>query len=176
MRCLWAAMVLMGLLAHAARAEVQVGEVPAAVVLEGKLGGRLDGSPWRSEEIRGKVHVLFYVDPDKKDLNNEASEALKAADFPAEKYQSIGIINMAATWMPNFAIASALKKKQKRYPTTIYVRDNDKALVKAWGISDDDSDILAFDKQGRLVFRRDGRLTAEDIEALLRKIREHLED
>ncbi len=153
---------------------IELGEVPPKIELKEKLGGRLDGRPWSSEELRGKVHVLFYVDPDEKDTNNDASEALDREKFPGDRFQSVGIINMAATWLPNFAISSALKDKQKRYPTTIYVRDYKKVLVNMWKIADDSSDVLAFDKNGKLIFRKDGRLTAEDIQRLIRIIRDHL--
>jgi YtfJ family uncharacterized protein len=155
-------------------AELQLGQVPPAVELKEKLGGRLDGTPWSSDEMRGKVSVLFYVDPDKKDLNNEASEALAAEKFSLEKYQSLGIINMAATWLPNFAISSSLEEKQKKYPNTIYVRDYKKVLVKKWNIADDTSDVLAFDKAGKLIFRKDGKLNAEDIAQLIKVIKENL--
>ena len=156
-------------------AEIEIGKTPATVVLEDKQGGRLDGTPWSSVEMREKVHVLFYVDPDLKDLNNDASEALKKEDFPRDTFQSIAIINMAATWLPNFAISSALKKKQKRYPTTLYVRDYKKVLVETWGIADDNSDVLAFDKQGRLLYLKEGKLGPEDIKELIGIIREHLD-
>ncbi len=173
MRYIFAALCL--LWASDAWAEIEIGKNPATVVLEDKRGGRLDGSPWRSTEMKGKVHVLFYVDPDFKDLNNDASEALKKEEFPRDRFQSIAIINMAATWLPNFAISSALKKKQERYPTTLYVRDYKKVLVERWGIADDNSDVLAFDKQGRLLYRKEGKLNAEDIAELLSIIREHLD-
>jgi YtfJ family uncharacterized protein len=124
--------------------------------------------------LRGKVHVLFYVDPDEKDTNNDASEALDKEKLPGDKYQSVGIINMAATWLPNFAISSSLKDKQKRYPRTIYVRDYKKVLVNAWKIADDSSNVLAFDKQGKLIFRKDGKLTTEDIQKLIKSVRDHL--
>ena len=161
------------LLNQAAQA-IEIGEIPPKVELKEKLGGRLDGNPWSSEELRGKVHVLFYVDPDEKDTNNDASEALDKEKFPSDKYQSVGIINMAATWLPNFAISSALKDKQKRYPKTIYVRDYKKVLVSAWKIADDSSNVLAFDKQGKLIFRKDGKLTTEEIQTLIKVIRDHL--
>ena len=153
---------------------VELGEIPPKVELKEKLGGRLDGKPWSSEELQGKVHVLFYVDPDEKDTNNDASEALDREKFSSEKFQSVGIINMAATWLPNFAISSSLKDKQKRYPTTIYVRDYKKVLVNAWKIADDSSNVLAFDKKGKLIFRKDGKLTAEGIQTLIKVIRNHL--
>ncbi len=161
---------LMGQTAHA----IEIGEIPPKIELKEKLGGRLDGTPWSSEELRGKVHVLFYVDPDEKDTNNDASEALDREKFPSDKFQSVGIINMAASWLPNFAISSALKDKQKRYPKTIYVRDYKKVLADAWEIADDSSNVLAFDKDGRLIFRKDGKLTAEEIRRLLKVIRDQL--
>ncbi len=153
---------------------VEIGGVPPRVELKEKSGGRLDGRPWNSEELRGKVHVLFYVDPDEKDTNNDASEALDKEKLPSDKFQSVGIINMAASWLPNFAISSALKDKQKRYPKTIYVRDYKKVLVDAWKIADDSSNVLAFDKDGRMIFRKDGKLTAEEIRKLIKVIRDHL--
>jgi len=94
--------------------------------------------------------------------------------FPGDKYQSVGIINMAATWLPNFAISSSLKDKQKRYPRTTYVRDYKKVLVNAWKIADDSSNVLAFDKQGKLIFRKDGKLTTDEIQRLIKAIRDHL--
>ena len=153
---------------------IEMGEIPPKVELREKLGGRLDGKPWSSEELQGKVHVLFYVDPDEKDTNNDASEALDREKFSSDKFQSVGIINMAATWLPNFAISSALKDKQKRYPKTIYVRDYKSVLVSAWKVADDSSNVLAFDKKGKLIFRKDGKLTAEDIQTLIKVIRDHL--
>ncbi len=153
---------------------IEIGEIPPKVELKEKLGGRLDGKPWSSLELQGKVYVLFYVDPDEKDTNNDASEALDREKLPIDKFQSVGIINMAATWLPNFAISSGLKDKQKRYPRTTYVRDYKKVLVNAWKIADDSSNVLAFDKQGRLIFRKDGKLTAEDIQRLIKAVRDNL--
>ncbi len=153
---------------------VELGQLPPQVELQGKTGGRLDGTPWRSDELKGKVHVLFYVDPDEKDTNNEASEALDREKFPADKFQSVAVINMAATWMPNFAISMSVEEKQKKYPRTIYVRDYGKALVGAWKIADDSSNVLVFDRQGRLVFRKDGKLSADDIRAMVKAIKDNL--
>jgi len=153
---------------------IEIGEIPPKVELKEKLGGRLDERPWSSEELQGKVHVLFYVDPDEKDTNNDASDALDREKFPSDQFQSVGVINMAASWLPNFAISSSLKEKQKRYPRTIYVRDYKKVLVTAWKIADDSSNVYAFDKEGKLIFKKEGKLTAEEIQTLIKAIRDHL--
>jgi YtfJ family uncharacterized protein len=166
--------VLAFFLINQAAQAIEIGEIPPKVELKEKLGGRLDGRPWSSEELRGKVHVLFYVDPDEKDTNNDTSEALDKEKFSRDKFQSVAIINMAATWLPNFSISSSLKDKQKRYPSTLYVRDYKKVMVNAWKIADDSSDVLAFDKKGRLIFRKDGKLTGEEIKMLIELIRDNL--
>jgi YtfJ family uncharacterized protein len=155
-------------------AGAEIGRVPPMVELKDKLGGRLDGTPWSSEGLKGKVHVLFYVDPDEKDTNNETSEALDKEKFPSDKFQSVAVINMAATFMPNFLISSSLKEKQEKYPRTLYVRDYKKAIVNEWGLADDSSNVLAFDKQGKMIFRKDGKLNQEEIERLIKVIKENL--
>ena len=153
---------------------IEIGEVVPKVELKEKLGGRLDGKPWSSEELQGKVTVIFYVDPDEKDTNNSASDAIDKEKFPAEKFHSYGIINMAATWLPNVAINMALKTKQEKYPRTTYVRDYKKVLVNTWKIADDNSDVLAFDKKGNLIFKKEGKLNPVEIQKLIKAIRDNL--
>ncbi len=140
--------------------ELPIGEVPPTIVLEGDLGGSLDGTPWKGEElVSGKVIVLFYVDPDESDLNNHVSDALKAENFPLDKYGSVGVANMAATWLPNFAINIKLKSKQEKHKSTVYVKDLEKILVKKWGLNDDDSDVMLFVKDGYFLYSVDGKFT-----------------
>ena len=134
------------------QAELPIGEIPPKVVLKGDLGGRLAGTQWSSEElVSGKVIVLFYVDPDESELNNHVSDALKAENYPKEKYGSIGMANMAATWLPNFAINMKLKSKQEQYKNTLYVKDLEKTLVKKWELSDDNSDVVVFGKDSSVL-------------------------
>ena len=144
-----------------------VGEVPKALTLENENGGYLDGKAWSSSMIKNKVHVLFYVDPDEKDTNNEFSEALKAKNYNREKFASIAIVNLKATWLPNFVLESKLKEKQEKYPHTIYVKDKAKILVKEWKLKDDSSDILIFNQEGVLVYTYEGKLDASEVEKVL---------
>jgi hypothetical protein len=48
------------------------------------------------------------------------------------------------------------------------------ALLRAWKIADDSSNVLVFDKKGGLIFRKDGKLTAQEIQTLIKVIRDHL--
>ena len=156
-------------------AELPIGEVPPKIVLEGDLGGRLDGTAWNSEElISGKVMVLFYVDPDEADLNNHVSDALKAENFPLDKYGSVAVGNMEATWMPNFAINLVLKNKQEKHKSTIFIKDIKKTFVKIWGLSDDDSDIILFGKDGKVIYSHDGKFSDTQVKEIVQAVKDNL--
>ena len=89
-------------------------------MLQKDLGGRLDGTPWSSEElVSGKIIILFHVDPDESELNNHVTEALKAEKFSTEKTGSVVVVNMAASWLPDVTINKKLKIKQEEYKTTV---------------------------------------------------------
>ena len=174
MRSLKLSAIFLALNSGPARAELPIGQPPPAVELVGGLGGRLDGATWSSAEIKDKVYTLFYVDPDEKDLNDDAAQALKKENFDLAKYGSIAIINMAATWAPNFLIQSNLEKKQKEFVNTTYVKDLKKTIVDKWKIADDSSDVMAFDRVGKIIFSKDGKLSAEDIAKLIAAIRANI--
>ena len=171
-----ATMIFIMLIPTMVQAELPICEIPPKVVLKGDSGGRLDGTQWSSEElVSEKVIVLFYVDPDESELNNHVSDALKAENYPREKYGSIGIANMAATWLPNFAINMKLKSKQKKHKDTVYVKDLDKTLVKKWGLSDDNSDVIVFGKDGRVLYSVDGKFTDAQVKEIIKVVWDNLD-
>ena len=145
------------------------------VVLNGKDGGRVDGKPFDTKILERKVYLFVYADPDKKGLNEAFFDAVKAKHFDRSKYGSIAVINMAATWKPNFIIAAILKKKQKEFPDTIYVKDNRKVFVKQWQLADDDMNVLIFD-HGRLLFQKSGEMSADEQNEALKILQKALDD
>ena len=153
---------------------VELGNVPVKVVISGKNGGKIDGSSWNSSMLKGKVHVLFYVDPDKKDVNNAFANALQSQNFDRKKFNSVAIINLAATWLPNAIIEAKLKEKQNQFPHTVYVKDKKKVLVKQWKLADDNSDILIFDKKGKLIYKKFGKVSAAETKEVISLIKKNL--
>ncbi|HAG15923.1 MAG TPA: transcriptional regulator [Bacteroidales bacterium] len=144
-----------------------VGKVPQKITLANGDGGKIDGTAWSSSELVNKVWVLVYADPDASDVNEAATEAIKAKDYPDQYYNSVAVINMAATWKPNFAINMILKGKQSKYPKTVYVRDMNRTLAKKWGIADESNDIVVFDPSGKVVFSHDGQLGPDAIKEMI---------
>ncbi|MEA3505571.1 MAG: YtfJ family protein [Bacteroidota bacterium] len=144
-----------------------IGKIASLITLSGDDGGKVDGTAWSSSELVGKVWMLVYADPDESDLNNAATEAVKAKHYSQDVYGSVAVINMAATWKPNFAISLILKGKQKDYPNTVYVKDKKSILVKKWGLADDSNSICVFDYNGKVIFSKDGQLSEKDIAEMI---------
>ena len=114
--------------------------------------------------IEKKVYIMFYVDPDEKSTNDHFSAALKKKKYNWTFFASIAIVNLAATWKPNFIIEKILKSKQKEFPDTIYVKDKEKVLVDKWDIGDDASNILIFSKDSKLLFYKSGKMEEKDMQ------------
>ncbi len=151
-----------------------VGEVPKAITLSGDNGGAVDGSDWNSTMLTGKVHVLFYVDPDKKGDNDAFIDALHQKNYDPSQYASVAIINLKATWLPNFAIEKKLKAKQAEFPNTTYAKDKTKYLVKEWELADDSANVLIFDKAGVLIYSHTGAMSNEEMQKAFTLIENNL--
>ena len=155
-------------------ADIKLNEVPEEVLLEKDLGGLISGEKFSTSIIKEKVYLFFYIDPDVKDLNNEFTEFIKAKKYDRSKYNSIVVINLDATWIPNFAIESGLEKKQKNFPHTIYVKDNKKVFVNKWNLKDDDYNVLLFNKNGELLFKKSGLISKEDTSNIVKLIEDRI--
>ena len=154
---------------------VKIGQIPPLVALDGKKeGGLVKGGEWSSAALVGKVHTVFYVDPDEKKVNAHVEEALKKEKFPRDRYQSVAIINMRATWMPKFIISKLLKKKQERFTSTIFVKDRGKKLVREWSLPDNSYNVLLFDRQGRLLYSKATKFSDADIADYITLVRKNL--
>src|SRR3989339_1351832 len=153
--------------AAAALAAPPLGQTLPSVTLEGKAGGLVAGGAWRSEALKGKTILLFYIDPDEKTLNDEAIAEFAKQKRNDEKFQSVVVINMAATWLPNVAIQSSLEAKQKEFPQTQYARDMSRVLVQAWNLGDDNNDVMLLDATGKVLFAKDGKLTPAETQTVI---------
>ncbi len=171
--CLAVAFLTLGL-SLPVGAEIRLGEALPPVLLEEDSGGQLDGSPWNSGSLTEKLHILMYVDPDEVGVNAHVEDALAQQNFDQEKIRSVAVINMAATWKPNFAIDIILKGKQEKFPNTLYIRDLQGELVKKWGLIDDSYHILLVGTKGELLFSAGDALSEVQVKELISIITETL--
>jgi predicted transcriptional regulator len=130
---------------YAAAEELKVGMPASDWSFKDAQGNSYSLASWA-----GKVLLINYVDPDKSDLNEHLTDAMKKAKddgkLKAETYKGIGIADCAATWKPNFAIRAIAGRKAKKYNTTILF-DLKAVLRKQWGLKKDTSNIILLDRQ-----------------------------
>ena len=154
-------------------AQLIIGEAVPTVVLNEENGGLVGGGPWSNASLNGKVNILMYVDPDKVKVNAHVEDALAAESFDRDKVASVAVINMAATWKPNFAIDMLLQKKQEKYPDTLYVRDLRRVLVDAWGLVDNGYHVLVVGRNGEVLFSAANALSETQMAQLISTINRH---
>ncbi|MBN1576892.1 MAG: hypothetical protein JW913_10085 [Chitinispirillaceae bacterium] len=159
--------IIIAAIAYCGFAGLPLHQKPSLLELSGPCGGRLNGQTWSSGEISGKVFSVYYIDPDESETNEPLFTALKAENFPGDKVQSVAILNTKATWVPGGVLTMVLKRKQKKYPRTIYVKDNCRLLATKWNLADHSSDILLFNAQGKVIFSHDGKLSDAQIREVI---------
>jgi hypothetical protein len=66
-----------------------------------------------------------------------------------------------------------LKKKQEKYPNTLYVRDLQRVLVDAWGLVDDGYHVLVVGRSGEVLFSGANALSEAQVAQLISTINQH---
>ncbi|HIN48320.1 MAG TPA: transcriptional regulator, partial [Deltaproteobacteria bacterium] len=56
----------------------------------------------------------------------------------------------------------------------VYVKDLEKTLVKKWGLSDDNSDVMLFGKDGKVLYSVDGKFTDAQVQEIIQAVKDNL--
>jgi predicted transcriptional regulator len=80
-----------------------------------------------------KVVIVFYTDPDCKDINDPLSKAVKNGGFK-DKIAGIGISNCADSWIPDILVRKGALKKEKQFSGSVLLIDLDHILSREWGL------------------------------------------
>ena len=150
---------------------VNVGETLPQVTLEKENGGTSHDKAWSSSTLRGKVHVVLYMDPDKRGESQKLLDSLKILGVNSKKYSTVAIVNLAATWMPDAVLEGLLSKKEKELKNTSFVFDKKKYLVKKWKMQDDASNILLIDETSKVIYKKVGKCLSKDVDIIVNKIK-----
>jgi predicted transcriptional regulator len=151
--------------------ELKAGDKAANFSLKDSLGKAytLD-----SDEFKGRVISIFYIDHGKKHLNNHVEDALLKNEELDRKtsYKELRITNLKASKLPNFIIKSVIKNKQKKTGSVILL-DFDYSIIKAWGLQNHSSNIIVLDKERICRYVYNGKLPPEEVEKLISVIKEY---
>lgn len=127
-----------------------------------------------SDEFKGRVLSIFYIDPDKKDLNNDVENALlKNTELNRDNtYRGLCISNLKATKMPNFIIKSVIKNKQEK-TGEILLLDYKYSILNLWGLKNHSSDLVVLDKDRICRYIYFGKLPPEEVGKVMNIIKEY---
>jgi predicted transcriptional regulator len=102
-----------------------------------------------------KVLSIMYTDADKSDMNDPLSDAIKAKDYPKDKYQAIGSGNSKdAPWIMDKLIRSIAKGKMKKYEGSIILLDEALTFAQTLDLGDCNNKavVILVDKSGKIVY------------------------
>ncbi|MFD2178304.1 YtfJ family protein [Veronia pacifica] len=153
--------------AHNFKAGVPVANVTVSKPGELVING--DGiayQPWSSTSLTGKVRVIQAIAgrSSAKKMNAPMIDAIKAANLPADKYQTTTIINQDdAIWGTGGFVKSSAEDSKREFSWSSIVLDAEGKVAKAWQLQEKGSAIIIVDKDGNVNFAKDGVLTPGEI-------------
>lgn len=155
----------------AVAAELRTGDRANDFVLKDSLGKEYT---LNSPELKGRVLYFNYSDPSSKDMNKHVDDTLKSDPGLDRKkgYIGLGIANMKASVLPNFAIARMIKSKQQETGATILLDDN-YIILNSWGLMNKVSNVVVLDKERICRYIYKGKLPASEVEKLITTIKEY---
>jgi uncharacterized protein len=166
-------LALFSTLALSAAAELKVGDKAPDFNMKDTTGKEYS---LEDPRFKGKVLYIAYVDPDERDTNNHVEDALmKERDSGAldkTRYEGFGFANLKASALPNFLIKTFIKSKQEKTGAVVLL-DYDYTILNLWGLKNDSSEIVVLDKERICRFKYSGKLPPEELEKMIRIIKEY---
>ncbi|WP_440885604.1 YtfJ family protein [Vibrio campbellii] len=161
---------------------LSVGEsVPAAkvdtygeIVLQGE---GVAYQPWTTQQMLGKVRVIHAIAgrSSSKAMNAPLMTALTEAKFPEDAYQTTTIINQDdAVWGTGSFVKSSAQDSKQEFPWSSMVLDENGVVANSWALQEESSAIIVQDKQGKILFIKEGALSTDEINQVLGLIKQNI--
>ncbi|RKQ40075.1 YtfJ family protein [Enterobacter sp. R1(2018)] len=172
--------LLLPLMASAHNFEKNQRVAPVGIADKGELildNDKFSYKNWNSAQLAGKVRVLQHIAgrSSAKEKNAGLIEAIKAAKFPHDRYQTTTIVNTDdAIVGTGMFVRSSIESNKKQYPWSQFVVDSNGVAKKAWQLEDGGSAIVVLDKNGRIQYAKDGSLTQAEVQQVINLLRELL--
>jgi YtfJ family uncharacterized protein len=116
---------------------------------------------WNSAQLAGKVRVVQHIAgrTSAKEKNANLMEAIKAAKFPHDRYQTTTIVNTDDAIPGSGMFVRSSIESNKSSTRGRSLSSTATAWPKAWQLEEESSAIVVLDKDGRVQWAKDGALT-----------------
>lgn len=133
---------------------------------------------WHSSTLAGKVRVVFHIAgrSSVKEKNEALMNAIRKANFDRSKYQTTTIINAddAIIGTGIFVKNSAEKGKLDNAHSQV-VLDQGSSVKNAWKLKAQESFVAVLDKNGKVQFVSEGKLSAAQMQQILGLVEQLME-
>ena len=158
--------------------------VPRTKVVEGRMvldGKAIAYRPWSTKEGAGRVRTIYHLAARMgiDDLNQPYIDALIAAKLPEYSpdgaYKTITVLNLAdALWGTAGLGRSRLEGSQRNFPHAIHVLDGKGVAREAWGLHPKSAAVIVLDRDGTVLFFKEGKLEPDEVRRAVGIIQERL--
>jgi hypothetical protein len=158
--------------------------VPDTQVVAGRMALKskdITYRPWSLAEGTGRVRTVYHLGARSgiDDVNKAFIDALVAAHLPEftpdGAYKTITILNLDdAIWGTAGVASGQFKDSQRAFPWALYVADAKGVARQAWGLQPRSSAVIVLDKDGTVLFFKDGKLSPGEITQAVSLIKGHL--
>lgn len=145
--------------------------------------GGIEYKPWSSHELKGRVATIYHLAARNgiEDINKQYIDALIKAKLPEKlpqsKYKTTTILNTNdALWGTAGIAAGKFEKSQKKYAYAFHVSDKEGVAQRIWGLEKKNSAVIVLDKEGNILFFKEGKLSNEEIDKAVSLIKKELEN
>lgn len=139
--------------------------------------GKESYTSWNTGELVGKVRVIQAMAgrSSAKQMNQPLMDAISAAKFPEDKYQTTTIVNQDdSMWGTGSMVKSSAEDSKKDYPWSSIVVDENGVVAKAWHLKEKSSAIVVLNKQGQILFEHQGALDKQQISQVISLVKSNL--
>ncbi len=132
---------------------------------------------WDNSALVGKVRVIQAIAGRSaaKEMNAEFIEAIKIAKLPDEQYQTTTIINQDdSIWGTGGFVKSSAEDSKREFSWSSMVLDASGSVQSAWDLQKENSAIIVLDKQGNVLFVKEGKLTSTEVKQAMALVKENI--
>ena len=146
-----------------------------------KKGSKIKHKTFNSGELNGTVRSIYHLAARSgvDGINQPYIDALTAANLPQyapdSPYKTITILNTDdALWGSSGVAIGMFEGSQKKLAHDYYVVDKKGRALEAWGLEPKTSAVMVLDRDGTVLFFKEGKLSDDDISSAVALIQKHV--
>ena len=141
--------------------------------------GKLIYQAWSSKKLASKIRTILHIAGrlSAKELNEPLIESIKQKKFDQKKYQTTTIVNTDDTILgTGFFVRNSIEDSKRKFPFSQIIVDNKGVVKKAWQLKPKSSTIIVLNKNGEVLFAKDGALTSQETSKVIKLIETQLKN